>query len=35
MKFGASVWPFHLNPPYDDGIKRIADLGLKAVELIA
>jgi sugar phosphate isomerase/epimerase len=35
MKFGASVWPFHHSPPYDEGIKRIANLGLKAVELIA
>ena len=35
MKFGASVWPFKWDPPYDDGIKRIADMGFKAVELIA
>lgn len=35
MKFGASVWPFHRNPPYDDGLKRIAAIGLNAVELIA
>jgi sugar phosphate isomerase/epimerase len=35
MKFGASVWPFHRDPPYDDGLKRIAALGMKAVELIA
>jgi sugar phosphate isomerase/epimerase len=35
MKFGASVWPFQWNPPYDDGIRRIARLGFTAVELIA
>lgn len=35
MKFGASVWPFHRDPAYDDGIKRIAAMGLTAVELIA
>jgi sugar phosphate isomerase/epimerase len=35
MKFGASVWPFQWEPPYDDGIRRIARLGFKAVELIA
>jgi sugar phosphate isomerase/epimerase len=33
--FGASVWPFKWDPPYDDGIRRIARLGFKAVELIA
>jgi sugar phosphate isomerase/epimerase len=35
MKFGASVWPFKWDAPYDDGLQRIAALGLKAVELIA
>lgn len=35
MKFGASVWPFKWDPPYDDGLKRIAAMGFKAVELIA
>lgn len=35
MKFGASVWPFKWDPPYDDGLRRIAALDLKAVELIA
>ncbi len=35
MKFGASVWPFKWDTPYDAGIKRIAALGFKAVELIA
>jgi sugar phosphate isomerase/epimerase len=35
MKFGASVWPFKWDTPYDSGIQRIARLGFKAVELIA
>ncbi len=35
MKFGASIWPFKWDPPYDDGIRRVARLGFKAVELIA
>jgi sugar phosphate isomerase/epimerase len=35
MKFGASVWPFKWDTPYDDGVKRIAAMGFKAVELIA
>ena len=35
MKFGASVWPFKWDTPYDDGIRRIAKLGFKAIELIA
>jgi sugar phosphate isomerase/epimerase len=35
MKFGASIWPFRWDPPYDDGIRRVAKLGFKAVELIA
>ena len=35
MKFGASVWPFQWQPPYDEGLKRIAAMGFKAVELIA
>lgn len=35
MKFGASVWPFHRDPAYDDGLRRIAAMGLSAVELIA
>lgn len=35
MKFGASVWPFKWDTPYDDGIRRIAGLGFKAIELIA
>ena len=34
MKFGASVWPFRWDPPYDDEVRRIARLGFKAVELI-
>ena len=35
MKFGASVWPFTWDTPYDVGIRRIAKLGFKAIELIA
>jgi sugar phosphate isomerase/epimerase len=35
MRFGASVWPFKWDAPYDDAIRRIARLGFKAVELIA
>ena len=35
MKFGASVWPFKWDTPYDDAIKKIAGLGFKAIELIA
>ena len=35
MKFGASVWPFKWEAPYEDTIVRIAKLGFRAVELIA
>ncbi len=35
MKFGASIWPFQWDPPYDPAIKRIAANGFKAFELIA
>jgi sugar phosphate isomerase/epimerase len=35
MKFGASVWPFQWEPPYEDALRRIAGLGFRAVELIA
>ena len=35
MKFGASIWPFKWDTPYDDAIRRIAGLGFKAIELIA
>ena len=35
MKFGACVWPFKWDPPYEETLRRIAGLGLKAVELIA
>ena len=35
MKFGASVWPFKWDPPYEEVIPRIAKLGYKALELIA
>ncbi len=35
MKFGASVWPFQWEPPYETALRRIAGLGFRAVELIA
>ncbi len=35
MKFGASIWPFKWDTPYEETIPRIARLGFKAVELIA
>ncbi|HZQ99060.1 MAG TPA: TIM barrel protein, partial [Chloroflexota bacterium] len=35
MEFGAAIWPFQWTPPYEDGIKRLAKLGFKNVELIA
>lgn len=35
MKFGASIWPFQWEPPYEETLERIARMGFKAVELIA
>jgi len=35
MKFGAPVWPFKWEAPYEQTIGRISDLGFDAVELIA
>lgn len=35
MKFGASIWPFKWDIPYEDTIPRIARLGFQALELIA
>src|SRR5581483_9267117 len=35
MRFGASVWPFQWEPPYEEALRRIAGLGFRAVELIA
>jgi sugar phosphate isomerase/epimerase len=35
MKFGASVWPFKWDTPYEEAIPRIARLGFRAIELIA
>jgi len=35
MRFGAPVWPFKWDQPYDTAIKRISQLGFRAVELIA
>ena len=34
MKFGAAIWPFQWDPPYDEQVKRIASMGFKALELI-
>ena len=33
--FGASIWPFQWEPPYDAAIRRLAGLGFRATELIA
>jgi sugar phosphate isomerase/epimerase len=35
VQFGASIWPFQWTPPYEAGIRRLAGLGFKNVELIA
>jgi sugar phosphate isomerase/epimerase len=35
MKFGACIWPFQWQPPYEPAIRRVAGLGFRAVELIA
>lgn len=35
MKFGASIWPWRWEPPYEATLSRIAKAGFKAVELIA
>ena len=35
MQFGASIWPFKWDTPYEQTIPRIAKLGFKAIELIA
>jgi sugar phosphate isomerase/epimerase len=35
MKFGAPVWPFKWEAPYEQTVRRISDLGFDAVELIA
>ena len=34
MRFGAPVWPFKWDQPYDDAVRRISRLGVRAVELI-
>jgi len=34
MRFGAPVWPFKWDEPYDGAIRRIRGLGFRAVELI-
>ncbi len=35
MRIGASIWPFRWDKPYDDAIRRIAQMGFQAIELIA
>jgi sugar phosphate isomerase/epimerase len=35
MKFGASIWPWKWDTPYDNAIKRIGQAGFRATELIA
>jgi sugar phosphate isomerase/epimerase len=35
MKFGATVWTYQWDPPYEEALRRIAGLGFRAVELIA
>lgn len=35
IKFGASIWPWRWEPPYEATLNRIAKAGFKAVELIA
>lgn len=35
MQFGATVWTFQWQPPYEEAVRRIAGLGLRSIELIA
>jgi len=35
MRFGASVWPWRWDLPYDKAVKRIGKAGFRATELIA
>lgn len=35
MQFGVAIWPFQWSPPYEEGVRRIAGLGFRNVELIA
>ncbi|MCU1477705.1 MAG: Sugar phosphate isomerase/epimerase [Subtercola sp.] len=35
MRFGASIWPWKWDEPYDGAIRRIGRAGFRAVELIA
>jgi sugar phosphate isomerase/epimerase len=35
MKFGASVWPWKWDAPYDEAVRRIGKAGFRATELIA
>jgi sugar phosphate isomerase/epimerase len=35
MRFGASVWPWKWDTPYDEAVRRIGRAGFRATELIA
>jgi sugar phosphate isomerase/epimerase len=35
MRFGASVWPWKWDRPYDEAVRRIGKAGFRATELIA
>lgn len=35
MRFGASIWPWKWDGPYDEAVARIGDAGFRATELIA
>jgi sugar phosphate isomerase/epimerase len=35
MQLGLSVWTLQIKPPFENTVKRIADLGFKGVELVA
>ena len=35
MRFGASIWPWKWEKPYDETIRRIGRAGFRATELIA
>jgi sugar phosphate isomerase/epimerase len=35
LRLSATVWPFKWLPPYEEAIKRVANLGYRAIELIA
>ena len=35
MRFGASIWPWRWDPPYENAIKRVGKAGFRATELIS